>query len=362
MKKWILSITLIALLLCTSVMAQENTLAVTDAAAEAGKTVFLTVRLNQSVVGDTIAIKYEFDSAYLTAIPGSCKWEKSSPLPHFDNKNNGVWAAPQDAVDLKGDICTLAFRINSGVSFESTKVSCTVMVKNGAEEVGTYTAAAMVSMSCKHSTYGDWARKDDLIHTSTCTQCGNVQSGTHKWDAGVLSENPDDTFSKLLTLTCQACKGTKVIVVADSLSEPDGTKPTEDSVTGSTEPNHGQTHATSPNGGNGSEDSSNDDSQIDPTSPNGGSESEKPSNSESDPQQTYPGHTEVTEPSYDHDYSESETLPNSNTDNSGQTDHGHTHEDEEDLSDSTNQAVGIVVFLVAAGLVTGGVIFVMKKK
>lgn len=364
MKKWILSIMLVALL-CTAVLAQENSLAVTDAAAEPGQTVFLKVQLNEAVQGDTLAIAYEYDTVLLTAIPGSCKWEKSGVLSDFNNKNAGVWAA-SSTVDLKGNICTLAFRINTGVSFKSTKVSCTVMVRSGKTDVGTYTAAAMVSMSCKHDSYGDWLSRDTLVHERSCSQCGNVQSGTHKWDNGVLSENPNDALSKLLTLTCQECKGTKTIVIADSLSEPDGTKPQED--TKPTNPNGGNTGATKPQEPECTDpehDHSGDypDDVHRPTGPSGGDSSP---NRPTEVHPTGPDGEKETKPDQDdhedHDHGQPTTKPNQNTQDDDHSDHDHSQDDEKGSTDNTTWIVGAVVFLVAAALVTGGVIFVMKKK
>lgn len=363
MKKWILSIAAAVMLLCmcAQVFARENAMSVTDAAAEPGQTVFLTVRLNESAVGDTLAISYDFDSKLLTAIPESCKWERSSQLADFDkNKNIGAWAAPS-IMDLKGDICTLAFRINTGVSFKSTKVTCTMQVMHGNQVAGTYTAAAIVSVSCKHGSYGDWLSRDPLVHGRSCSQCGNVQSGTHKWDSGVLSENPSDSLSKLLTLTCNLCKGTKTIVVTDSLSEPDGTKPQEN--TKPTNPGSGNTGATKPQEPECTDpehDHPHPDDVQRPTGPSGNGSSQ---NRPDEERPTGSNGQTGNQPDHDdHDHGQLTTKPNQNTQDDDHAGHDHSHDDEKDTSDPTNWIVGAVVFLIAAGLVAGGVIFVMKKK
>ena len=221
----------------------------------------------------------------------------------------------------------------------------------------------MVSMNCKHGSYGDWLSRDPLVHERSCSQCGNVQSGTHKWDAGVESPNPADPLSTLLTLTCESCKGTKVIVVADSLSEPDGTKPDHSQPTNPDGSNNGATkpqepECTDPYHNHGWP--ANPEKPQKPNDPSHGDDShdrpdeERPTGSN--------GQTGNQPDHDDHDHEQLTTKPNQNTQDDDHAGHDHSHDDEKDTSDPTNWIVGAVVFLIAAGLVAGGVIFVMKKK
>lgn len=191
--------------------ALEEPLILTDASAQAGDTVYLTVKLTEGVVGDTMGITYSYDTSVLKALPDSCTWGPNGILKDFDENDAGVWAG-NAAVKLQDDICVLAFQVLPEVAFTSTKVSCELIVKNGAELVGEYTAEAVISMSCSH-TYGVWADKGTLGHSRSCEICGGSQTQSHSWDSGVVSENPDNSNSNLKTYTCTVCGGTYVVEI-----------------------------------------------------------------------------------------------------------------------------------------------------
>jgi hypothetical protein len=108
----------------------------------------------------------------------------------------------------------LAFKIRTDAKVTDTKVTCKLIIKNGANTVATYTATGSISISCGHE-YGPWTSNGSMYHKHTCALCGNTQSQSHTWDAGVTTE---DTQKNVIirTYTCTVCGGTKKTEVPNS--------------------------------------------------------------------------------------------------------------------------------------------------
>lgn len=205
-----LALALVFSLALTGNAAGEK-LTLSNAEAQPGQTVYLTVTLNESAMGDTMGVTYTYDSSVLTAVPSSCSWVKAGVLQDFNNNGAGVWATTEIG-DLKGTVCVLAFRVKENASFTQTEVSCTLIVKNDSTEVGTFTAQASVTKTCSH-TYGTWSDQGTLGHTKVCGICGAQVTESHSWDEGIRSQKPNDSTTDLMTFTCTVCSGAKVIEV-----------------------------------------------------------------------------------------------------------------------------------------------------
>ena len=260
MRKIIIFLLTLALLLslpCTA-MAAESGLSLSNGGGQPGQTVYLTVKLNESLVGDSIGLSYSFDSSVLEAVPGFCSWSVKGVLQDFDSNHQGVWAT-DTAKDLKGNLCVLAFTIRSGIRFNSTTVSCTVAIQSGTDEVGKYTAEAKISLACNHE-YGNYTDQGAVGHGRECGLCGGKQTQPHEWDGGVLKENPDSRDTDWKVITCTVCGGTQIYEVPKSEeakleetkpSTPPETYPTLPTVPRETEPEYipHYTRPTTPNRG-----------------------------------------------------------------------------------------------------------------
>ena len=218
----ILSILLISALSLTC-FATEDALTITDITAQPGETVYLTLMLNESVVGNTIGISYSFDAALLQVAPGSCSWAKEGVLQDFSKKGSGVWAGA-DATDLQGPVCVLAFSVAEDAVFTQTEVSCKLLVKNDSDEIGTYTAVATVKQGCEHN-YSSWADNGEIGHVRRCKLWQAPQTASHDWDSGKLSEKPGNPDIKIKTFTCVVCGGTKQQEIA--ANSPEVTQPVQ---------------------------------------------------------------------------------------------------------------------------------------
>lgn len=198
--------------LALTCFATNDTLSVTDATAEPGDVVYLTLMLNQKTVGNSVGVSTAYDSSILTPVPASSSWENSGTLQDFNKQGAGVWAI-KTAKDLQGVVCVLAFQVNESAAFTETAVECTLIVKNDGNEVGTYTAEAVISYDCDHN-YSDWKDIGKLGHSRTCSNCDAVNTESHSWDEGVVSAKPGDSKTNLMTYTCQICGGTNVMEFA----------------------------------------------------------------------------------------------------------------------------------------------------
>ena len=205
MKKICIMAIIMAMLLSVSAVAaaEEDPLSLSDANVRAGQTIYLTLKLNTAVTGDTMGVSYTYDRNILEAVVSSCTWSKKGSLSNFNREDDGVWAT-NTPVDLTGDICVLAFRVKSGAEFADTSVSCTLVIKNGSQEQGTYTAQAQVSYSCEHS-FGNWENGGEIGHMKTCAYCGETRTAAHTLGTGVTTEKPNDPDNDLLIYKCEIC-------------------------------------------------------------------------------------------------------------------------------------------------------------
>lgn len=204
-------ITFMLLLTCMNLVlgvnAAESILSIPEVPVSEDQTVYVAVTLTESVIGDSMGITYSYDKEVLEAVYGSATWGKQGMLQDFSREDAGVWASGQ-AMDLKGTVCVLAFRVKSGVTLTETKVSCTVTVKNDAEHVGTYTAEGRVYAVCDHN-YGKYESSGNLSHSRTCQTCGDKQTQSHIWGTGIITDHPDHSHLDLITYTCEVCMATK---------------------------------------------------------------------------------------------------------------------------------------------------------
>lgn len=247
----ILTAVLLVILLAVSAGAQQRLVQLSGTTTQPGHTIFLQVQVTESLAGDTMGITYSYDEELLEPLPDSCSWEKTGILQDFSKSDpSGVWAANK-AVDLYGTVCVLAFRVRPGVKPTETEVSCALLVKSGAEEVGKFTAQATVEIICAHA-YGSWESSGNLMHKHVCGICGDVQSQMHSWNEGTVKVREDKT-TDLMVYTCSVCGGTKQIEVD---KQPESTKETQNQPTQSTRPSSTLPTVTRPAQSDGNSDSS----------------------------------------------------------------------------------------------------------
>lgn len=218
----ILLTALLLLGLYTTAAAASEALTVSNASAQTGQTVFVSVMLNSAVTADSVALSYDYDNTVLKAIPGSCEWSVNGDLDNFNNKNAGVWAV-SSAKELKGELCVLAFQALQDATLKDTKVSVTVSLQKLGKEVGSYKATGTVTLGCGHR-YGNWTYKDLTTHSRTCELCGEGTTGSHTWDDGVLKDDSQSAATQMKVFTCQVCSGTRELEVAVGHPLPDTTE------------------------------------------------------------------------------------------------------------------------------------------
>lgn len=346
MRKFISFLAAILLLSTMALTASAKAgITMTDAVGTSGQTVYITVSLTEPVTSDQMSVEYKYDKNILRPLPQSCSWQSKGVMTNFDTvRPYGVWAAA-NAVEVKNTVCTLAFLVLPGVSFDATQVSCTLTVMNNDKVTGSYDAYSKVSTTCTHS-YGAWISRDEISHTQTCTICKDEQVKTHTWDAGKQIRDPDNSANSLMVHTCAVCGGTRSFVlegVYTPATQPEQTQPPteqtrpsniqQDATVESTTPPTQQPPATS----------------IPATDPFTG----KPV--------TEPDHFH-TEPTHnDHDYNDSDRVYPETTipQYLPVEDDGHDHDHITEPVDNT--ATPIIIAVAAAALI-GALVFFVKKK
>lgn len=207
MKKIIHIFLLASLLLSLTLTghAAQTEARLADVTAQPGEVVHMLLQLPDGIRGDAVGITYTCDADLLERLPGESVWCKKGVLKDFStSRSEGVWAAPE-AMDLSGDCCILSFRIREDVSFTRTQVSCTVIVKNGAQQSGSYTVTGTVSTPCEHS-YGQWKTAGMSGHVQTCEKCGGTMTASHQWGEPTEAVDPEDSAVTIRTIACTVCE------------------------------------------------------------------------------------------------------------------------------------------------------------
>jgi len=126
----ILPFLLLSLLLTVHSFAAEPEMTVSSEAAQNGKIVYLTVTVHASITADTLGVSFQYDPEALKPLPDSCSWSQKGVLQDFIAQDKGVWTT-NSAVDLKGDVCILAFQVLDDADFSTTTVKCALIAKKG---------------------------------------------------------------------------------------------------------------------------------------------------------------------------------------------------------------------------------------
>lgn len=198
----------LVLALAAPVLADGDGLKVHNATAKKGQTVYMTVELTESVIGNAMAVEYTYNSRHLKPIPESCSWARTALIQDFDSRGEvGVWAV-ENSEDLKGGVCVLAFQVKTLAFFQQTEVACTVSVRGDDQQNKTFTATGKVIMDCEHN-YGEWVDGGNLGHYRLCSNCGGKNTQNHELDEGVPMKDLDDPTLTVTVYTCKVCGGTQ---------------------------------------------------------------------------------------------------------------------------------------------------------
>ena len=224
---FVITAALLLMAAVTITAAAAGGISASNAVGKAGQTVKITLSIDQSIKGDQVSVEYSYDDEYLTPQPSGSKWYPNGSLSNFHNiKNIGAWTASAP-VELKGQLCSIAFLVKPGVSFESTAVSAKVTVLKDGKEVAKYTASGNVSTECIHN-YGLWESIGEFSHETSCSYCGEKKTGNHSWDDGKQIADPNNASDSLMVYSCTECKATRQIPmhgVHTPATEPETTTP-----------------------------------------------------------------------------------------------------------------------------------------
>ena len=329
--------------------AAETKLSVSDATAKTTQMVYLTVSLSDCKKANTIGITMKYDSNVLKRIPGECVWLQNGTISDFDvAKNEGIWGTKK-AQNINGDICTLAFRVNSDAPVGDTKVTCEVLVKNDSKVIGTYTAEGTVSVSCEHL-YGEWTNKDGDTHLKECKYCQTQKTASHVWDEGKVTKEPTEKEEGIKTYQCKDCEATKEETVKAGES--------------GAQENPGNTDKPGNTGGTNLDDffgnSGESDNTDKPGNTGNSGNDERPNNNEKPgtPDYSNQNDKDTIEPNEDGPSDVGDTNINNDKNEITVDDHVHTNNDDQTKGNSGVEKTLLVILLV---IVMGILFFVYKK-
>ena len=240
--------------------------------AKPGDTITVTVTVPEMTTKN-VGIQLLYDEAFLSFVSGKCTLSggmiSTVDVPSA-GKVSCAWVA-MNAIAVKGKAFEVSFKVKDTVDFGTTVIAyqkaqaggydvtandVTIKIcdhnfgswtsagtsnhqrtctKCGEAETGTHswdagkttTAPTCVAEGVKTYTcsvcngtktetiaaighsYGTWGKNDSETHKKTCANCGDIQTETHKWDAGKVTTEPTCTENGVKTYTCSVCKDTK---------------------------------------------------------------------------------------------------------------------------------------------------------
>lgn len=249
MKKSII-LAVVLVLLCNMAIAgyaTQDGLVIADAPAVPGEVVYLKLCLTQAMRVDALGVTFTFDDQSLELVEEECSWAKQGVLQDFDRrKKAGVWADSK-VTEFTGEVCTLAFRVITEKQYFDTTVSCTLVLKNGAEDVGRVQADARVFSECAHE-FGGWTDKGETGHQHICRLCQTAALAPHSWKLDMTKVDPARPDVSISVFVCVDC-GAKRSQEHDKNQDP-----TSPETQGPTQPSSPQgngnsgTNATTPSG------------------------------------------------------------------------------------------------------------------
>ncbi len=151
-----------------------------------------------------------------------CRGTKNTDIP---KTNDHVFTSYTKVNDKKHKAtCTVC---NKPVETEHKWNAGTVTKPASCKETGIKSTTCTL---CKHETnveipktndhkYGDWSKKDDLIHTHTCSECNNTEEAEHNWDEGTVTKPASGTEEGEVKYVCKSCgaeKTEKIPVITES--------------------------------------------------------------------------------------------------------------------------------------------------
>ncbi len=139
-----LALVLLVALLAFPVSAAGGSAALTSEKAAAGETVYLTLSIRDFGKADSIGVSVECGEG-LSLDHKQSQWLPKALLSDVDGKNNAVWAVAEPE-DVNGELMKLAVAVAEGTKSGSYEVTCTVIVNNGRDILGTVKATGTVAV------------------------------------------------------------------------------------------------------------------------------------------------------------------------------------------------------------------------
>ena len=135
-------------------------------------------------------------------------WLKSGGLKTFDTSKLKGSLGLLETPDVNGNLFKLVLKANTA-SANAKSVSVNVIAKNGSNEIMNVTASKSVRIYCATHSYGSYIQKDNSNHVRTCSDCGNVETKAHTWNAGTVTESANCKKTGNMKYTCTVCNATK---------------------------------------------------------------------------------------------------------------------------------------------------------
>lgn len=200
-------------LLVLPAAAAGTTVTVTPSAATvtAGETITYTVSLGGACKAKSGSISVSYGSDFELV---SGEFLKSgATLSQFDTATNLGALAFLNETDLSGAYFKLVLKAKAASATAQT-VQISVILRNGATEVGSGESTVSTKIGCKSHTYGAYSKANDGQHQRTCSVCGYVETSNHTWNSGTVTKPATCKESGTKVFSCTACGAEKTETVA----------------------------------------------------------------------------------------------------------------------------------------------------
>lgn len=163
-------------------------------------TVYVNLSNDQAVGRGGIVLNY--DKAVFEFLGGTCGVSGATLAEVSSGRDGGVFALAENRV-VSGTIFTITMRVRDSAPLGSYTISGTASM-----DIACSAGSCTVTVVCRHQ-YDAYAPSDNTAHWRTCALCGNVDSASHDWDSGKVTQEATCTATGLALYTCQSCGHTR---------------------------------------------------------------------------------------------------------------------------------------------------------
>lgn len=187
--------------------AQTAVLTVTasNQSLDKGDTVVITVSTSKVDSCESGGFLFSFDKNVFEYVSGESALSSKGYMAGVSTAAGNVAGYFMNSTQtVQGEIFKITLRVKDTAAYGTYTVTGTPNLKSGGAVVESSVSEVTVTVACRHE-YSKYEFVNDSTHKYTCSKCGDVQEGSHRWDDEAISVKPSCEQEGEKEKTCLDC-------------------------------------------------------------------------------------------------------------------------------------------------------------